>query len=679
MKKFILFISLFLSLSTVAFAQLNTDRILNMGRNALYFEDYVLSIQYFNLVVSAKPYLADPYYYRAVSKYYLEDNTGAIADCDRALEIDPFLIGAYELRGICYQRQEQYDKAVVDFAKGLQYDHRNTNLMLNLGVSYMANGDQDAAIEQFNNAIEQKGSYMTAYLSRGAAYLEKGDTTQALADYDKAIAINPYNMYSFARRGHLYIQLSDFEKAKLDYDMALRLEPDNAGLHLARGVVRYHLDDLMGAIDDYDMAIKLDRNNSAAYYNRAMLRGYIGDDNRAIEDYSIVLQLEPENNFALLNRALLFVKTGNYYAAIGDLTNIIAQHPDFPVAYYARAEAKAALGDKLGAEKDYGTSYMMQQESREKNQKQEDMAEAIKNDATDDKGTREKNDKNIKSYKRIVFTDEEDEQASEYDSAIRGKVQDQNVDVNLEGDFYYSYYEQNDVLDRQAYYLKVLDDYNRTDKGPNLYLLNQNMSLSRNEINAEFIAIDAISSALDVKEDAYLYFSRAMHYSLVKNFADALHDMNMALDMQPNDVMMLFARASVRQRMVDFIRSIESEEDLGNSPNKKEEMLDKKDNNRIIDYDLIVADYNRVIARVPHFAYAWYNKGNVMTVLKNYKAAISDYTQAIECEPDLAEAYYNRGLNYIFLGEREKGLMDLSKAGELGIYKAYNVMKRYGR
>ena len=37
------------------FAQINTDRVLAIGRNALYFEDYVLSIQYFNNVISVKP------------------------------------------------------------------------------------------------------------------------------------------------------------------------------------------------------------------------------------------------------------------------------------------------------------------------------------------------------------------------------------------------------------------------------------------------------------------------------------------------------------------------------------------------------------------------------------------------------------------------------------------------
>ena len=39
----------------MSYAQLNTERILSIGRNALYFEDYVLSIQYFNQIIKVKP------------------------------------------------------------------------------------------------------------------------------------------------------------------------------------------------------------------------------------------------------------------------------------------------------------------------------------------------------------------------------------------------------------------------------------------------------------------------------------------------------------------------------------------------------------------------------------------------------------------------------------------------
>ena len=53
---------------TLVCAQINTDRVMTIARNALYFEDYVLSIQYFNQVINAKPYLYEPYFFRALAK-----------------------------------------------------------------------------------------------------------------------------------------------------------------------------------------------------------------------------------------------------------------------------------------------------------------------------------------------------------------------------------------------------------------------------------------------------------------------------------------------------------------------------------------------------------------------------------------------------------------------------------
>ena len=57
--------------------------------------------------------------------------------------------------------------------------------------------------------------------------------------------------------------------------------------------------------------------------------------------------------------------------------------------------------------------------------------------------------------------------------------------------------------------------------------------------------------------------------------------------------------------------------------------------------------------------------------------AIAQYTKAIDLYPSLAEAWYNRGLVLIYVQDKEKGCLDLSKAGELGIGDAYNVISRY--
>ena len=99
---------------TLVCAQINTDRVMTIARNALYFEDYVLSIQYFNQVINAKPYLYEPYFFRALAKLNLEDFQGAEADCDAAIQRNPFVVGAYQIRGLARIRQSKFDGAIED-------------------------------------------------------------------------------------------------------------------------------------------------------------------------------------------------------------------------------------------------------------------------------------------------------------------------------------------------------------------------------------------------------------------------------------------------------------------------------------------------------------------------------------------------------------------------------------
>ena len=85
MKKWILYIWISIVCPLCGWAQINTDRVMMIARNALYFEDYVLSIQYFNQIINAKPYLAEPYFYRGLAKLNLDDYQGAESDCSEAL------------------------------------------------------------------------------------------------------------------------------------------------------------------------------------------------------------------------------------------------------------------------------------------------------------------------------------------------------------------------------------------------------------------------------------------------------------------------------------------------------------------------------------------------------------------------------------------------------------------
>ena len=120
MRRFILLLLLFMSAFRPTVAQLNTERITYIGRNALYFEDYVLAIQYFNRVIQVKPYLADPYFYRSVAKLSLEDFRGAEEDATEAIERNPFIVDAYQVRGIARQNSGDYQGAIADCEAGLR-------------------------------------------------------------------------------------------------------------------------------------------------------------------------------------------------------------------------------------------------------------------------------------------------------------------------------------------------------------------------------------------------------------------------------------------------------------------------------------------------------------------------------------------------------------------------------
>ena len=90
----------------------------------------------------------------------------------------------------------------------------------------------------------------------------------------------------------------------------------------------------------------------------------------------------------------------------------------------------------------------------------------------------------------------------------------------------------------------------------------------------------------------------------------------------------------------------------------------------------VIDDLTRAI-QYSESPYLHYDRGNAYVTAGDLNSAVSDYSRAIRLDGRLAEAWYNRGLAYLALQEREKAISDLSKAGELGLYTAYSIIKRY--
>ena len=699
MKKAILFLLIQLcSLSLVA--QINTDRVLAIGRNALYFEDYVLSIQYFNQVIRSKPWLAEPYFYRAIAKVNLDDFKGAEEDCTLCLERNPFLVQAYYCRGIARQSQDNYEGAIADYTKGLEFKPEDRQMLVNKAVANIQMKNFKAAETEFDKLMKLFPKYTVNYLTRGAMYLEKGDSIKALADYNKAIELDPYYAQAYGNRALLHYQMNKLPQALDDLNEAIRLETREGGYYINRGLVKYQLNDLRGAMADYDQVIWMDSQNLIARFNRGLLRFQVGDNNRAIEDFDVVIELEPDNYMAYYNRALLFMETGNYRGAIADFNVVLEQYPNFLPGYYSRSEAKRKLRDEKGADRDYWTAFEMEQKmKKDKSAAKPNNAAVAQNGSgtqTDnEENTREKSDKNINKFNRLVVYDKEEERKSKYQSEVRGRVQDRHVRVDLEPLFVLTYYEKAQQVNKIVYYDKMIESYNSKMLLPRkLLVTNEEAALTEAQIGMHFASINDYSAKLAANPNlANAYFGRALDYMLVQDFAEAIEDFNKVIELDPSFAMAYFNRAVVRYKRLEYELSqtdTYSSQEQNNSINlstaSKQQSLvapsadastaKLKDNKRAYEHELIVRDYDKVIQLNPGYVYAYFNRGNLRCVQRDFRAAIEDYNEAIRRDPEFAEAYFNRGLTRLSLGDTDRGIADLSKAGELGIINSYSIIKR---
>ena len=130
--------------------------------------------------------------------------------------------------------------------------------------------------------------------------------------------------------------------------------------------------------------------------------------------------------------------------------------------------------------------------------------------------------------------------------------------------------------------------------------------------------------------------------------------------------------------MIDFISSIESNvqvltmDDAGTTRARVKDQVSQS-----YDYSEAIADLNKASDITGDIPYIYFNLGNLYCLASEHIPSIENYTKAISLYPYMGDAYFNRGLVLIYLKDKEKGCIDLSRAGELGVADAYGVIKKY--
>jgi tetratricopeptide (TPR) repeat protein len=425
--------------------------------------------------------------------------------------------------------------------------------------------------------------------------------------------------------------------------------PKHAGNYINRALARFNQNNLRGAMADYDTALDLDPNNFLGHYNRGLLRAQVGDDNRGIEDFDFVLKLEPDNLMALFNRALLLEQTGNLRAAIRDYSKVIEEFPNFWFGLQHRASCYRRLGNTKQAELDEFRILKAQMDKRYGKQPR-----------LSKKQMRKRSDIDPDKYNQLVVADEQ-EVEHEYKSDYRGRVQNRKAAVSLQPMYGLTFVQpQNDVKVDTPYENSV-DAFNQASGSHTVYLSCEQRNLSENRMKQTFAYIDSLSNVIDqtrvTAKVAPLLLLRAIAYATIQNFDNAIDDLSICLQIDSTSSLAYWQRAVCQAKINEFNASEGTNVDLKSAN--------------------VLGDLSDAIALAPHNAYLYYNRGNLYAQRRDYQRAIADYSQALKLNQDLAEAWFNRGLAKIYAKHVDEGVEDLSKAGELGLYQAYSVIKKY--
>ena len=649
-----------------AFAQLNTDRITAIGRNALYFDDYVLSIQYFTQVIKLKPYLSEPYLLRAIAKIQLGDYTGAELDCHAAIERNPFQPGAYYTRGFIYRQTDQLEKAERDFSEALVFAPENRTYIA-MRADVLAELERyDLALQDINHLLHRDPQSAALHFEKGTICLRSNDTVCALNAFAHATEYDSQNPANWSALGLVQLMQDNQDDALSSLSKSIEHGSKWAGDYINRGIIYYRKHNYRSALSDYDKAVALSPRDAQCYYNRGVLRQELGDYNRALEDLTQAINFAPDKIEIYYQRALVQLQLRQWEDALNDLNTIIDRYPYFLPAYYLAAQAQTSLGHGKEA-------YQLRQQAYNLEQKK-DSIQSLQTNMQVAESQPQQRDRRKEFSALAAQNQEANEEENKYDSDTRGTVQRRYADVVNEPNIFLSYYaihSNANSLRQTNYSHATVDAYNSTMRLPApLRFTTQEMALTADMVNQHFAQISNLSHQIDLLEQMAMphsqnnaqlcaaYIARAFEFALVQDYSSALDDVTRAILMDGELYFAYFCRANWRYKLLEYKRA------MGEATDKA-------------DFELMMRDYDYVINHLKDFSFAYYNKANMLCIQQDFKAAISYYTQAIDIDNDFAEAYFNRGLTYIFIGENTKGIADLSKAGELGIYQAYNLISRF--
>ena len=673
MTRFILILLVLFCGLQAAEAQYDRDVFYFRGRNALADGKYAQAIENFNILARLDTTDYWTFFFRGIAKYNLGDIRGAQQDFDASVRINPVFTNGFHYRAITLSRFGRYDEALADFDRAIKLRPGNIGIYFSRGVTYFLAQQFEPAVKDFDRYIKKEPKDPSAYLNRGASYLFLGDTLKAINDYNRAIRLDRFEPEGFIRRGRLYAERGQYQEAIADMDHAIELDSTNTFAYFNRALMYYEQKDYNAAMRDLNRVLKDEPGNALTLYNRSLIHAQVGNFEEALADMDRVININPGNVLAYFNRAPYCIEMSRWRDALEDYDKAIELYPDFAKAYLNRSYVENMLGMTRQSREDYQTAQRKVQEYRATNARDEGSFA----DTT-------------KKYSSLLALDA-DFAKKDFDNEL---LQHRDVDIRLKPLYRFTLTAERDDVRyalRNRYENALLDRFIAESPVP--------MRIS-NEEGAGAPAIQGrLENALYGDSSAgagstritqsRIDFIRGLYDLQNKQYNSALGNFDRAVVSSASDVgqdryselysaFFLLNRGVLRADMIEFIASMQSNvqtltmDDQGTTRARVSDQV-----TLTYDYSEAIADLEAAVALVPDIAYFHFDLGNLYCLSSRLVESIESYDMAISLYPYMGDAYYNRGLVLIYLKDKEKGCIDLSRAGELGVSDSYSVIAKY--
>lgn len=660
LRKYFIILFITLLFGAKVLAQIDVDKVLSIGQNALYFEDYVVSIDYFNKVINARPWQAEAYFYRSVAKINLEDYIGAEKDATLSIERNPLLYRSYLVRGVANINLKDTTSAINDYKKGLELAPQDEGLRYNLALALYLKKDYDTSIATIEQIKKYKEPNNNIKKLKADILLAKGDTTKAIALNNEILANEPNFIPSLSLKAQMLIDKEDYKKAKKLIDSIIDIDNTLPELYINRAMISYNLNDYRSAMKDYNKSLELDANNIVALTNRALLLNKVGQYDKALEDWNKVVAFRPNDMIAIYNRAIMLSNLGNHRDAIIDINNVLQKYPGFIDAYYLRSKAYSDLGRRDLATKDLLYIHELNiNKAKHKKLIQKSKQNTLRKDEDDD----------IEKYNQLLASNNSSEHKAKYSiDNSRGRIQDKNIIIDAIDMVSISAIKTDSLYSSRIYSSSIIDEYNKKSG------FDIKFSIGLESISKE--ALDRLKKNVDslrLSNDSSKYVELAVAHFLIKDYEKAIEYSDKSIANKDESVINFFILAMSYYHNLNkfYSNDIVKNENITLSNNAKT-LIDK---NKII-IDKAISNIEKAIKLKPKDPYLHYNLAYLFAKLQKNDKALEHYSISINLNNQFSEAYFNRALIHISNGNIKMGVEDLSIAGEGGIQSAYNIIKR---